>query len=115
MQRNIIKWYAFLKVVYSKKAAEFVENLPLILTLLVTSNLLSFFKYSWPSQKSLNFTLQGRRKVGKSGGHVLLGGDNMPPLVEIGLTDRPKSGGAHAPPAPPLATGLLMILIRVRP
>ena len=31
----------------------------------------------------------------------------MPPLVEIGLTDLPKSGGARAPPAPPLATGLM--------
>ena len=40
------------------------------------------------------------------GWHVLLGGDNVPPLVEIGLTDLPKSGGARAPPAPPLATGL---------
>ena len=41
------------------------------------------------------------------GGHVALGGDNVPPLVEIGLTDLPKTGGgAHAPPAPPLATGL---------
>ena len=42
------------------------------------------------------------------GGHVILGGDNVPPLVEIGLTDLTKSGGgAGAPPAPPLATGLL--------
>ena len=24
---------------------------------------------------------------------VLLGGHNLPPLVEIGLTDRPKTGG----------------------
>ena len=40
------------------------------------------------------------------GGHIVLGGDNVPPLVEIGLTDLPKSGGAQAPPAPPLATGL---------
>ena len=40
------------------------------------------------------------------GGHVILGGDNVPPLVEIGLTDLTKSGGARAPPAPPLATGL---------
>ena len=40
------------------------------------------------------------------GGHVILGGENVPPLVEIGLTDLPKSGGARAPPAPPLATGL---------
>ena len=30
----------------------------------------------------------------------------MPPLVEIGLTNLPKSWGARAPPAPPLATGL---------
>ena len=39
-------------------------------------------------------------------GHVILGGDNVPSLVEIGLTDLPKSGGARAPLAPPLATGL---------
>ena len=31
------------------------------------------------------------------GGHVVLGGDNVPPLVEIGLTDLPKTGGAYAP------------------
>ena len=29
-----------------------------------------------------------------SGGHVALGGDNVPSPVEIGLTDLPKSGGA---------------------
>ena len=34
------------------------------------------------------------------GGHIVLGGDNVPPLVEIGLTDLPKSGG-HVPPRPP--------------
>ena len=52
---------------------------------------------------------QPGRAVARSenpGGHVILGGDNVPPLVEIGLTDLPKSGGARAPPAPPLATGL---------
>ena len=33
------------------------------------------------------------------GGHIVLGGDNVPPpLDEIGLTDLPKSGGARAPP-----------------
>ena len=37
----------------------------------------------------------------KMGVPVLFGGHNMPPLVEIGLTDLPKSGGAMAPPAPP--------------
>ena len=35
------------------------------------------------------------------GGHTVLGGDNVPPLVEIGLPDLPKSGGVRAPPAPP--------------
>jgi hypothetical protein len=29
---------------------------------------------------------------------VLFGGHNLPPMVEIGLTDLPKSGGAMAPP-----------------
>ena len=33
------------------------------------------------------------------GGLVVLVGDNVPPLVEIGLTDWPKTGGAKAPPA----------------
>ena len=47
------------------------------------------------------------RAVAKSenpGGHVVLGGDNVPPLVEIGLTDLPKSGG-HGPPGPPTCDG----------
>ena len=35
------------------------------------------------------------------GGLVVLGGDNVPPLVEIGLTDLTKTGGAKAPKAPP--------------
>ena len=37
---------------------------------------------------------------------VLFGGHNLPPLVEIGLTDVPNFGGAMAPPAPPGTTGL---------
>jgi hypothetical protein len=41
-----------------------------------------------------------------SGVPVLFGGHNLPPLVEIGLTDLPKFGGAMAPPAPPGTTGL---------
>ena len=40
------------------------------------------------------------------GGLVVLGGDNVSPLVEIGLTDPPKSGGAAAPPASPLVACL---------
>ena len=39
-------------------------------------------------------------------GHVVLGGDNVPPLVEIGLNGLPKTGGVRAPLAPPLAIGL---------
>ena len=30
----------------------------------------------------------------------------MPPQVAIGLTERPNSGGAKVPPAPPLKTAL---------
>ena len=37
---------------------------------------------------------KGRRKVWKSGGAIVMGGHNQPPLVEIGLTDLPKSGDA---------------------
>ena len=37
---------------------------------------------------------------------VLFAGHNLLPLVEIGLTDLPKSEGAMAPPAPPGTTGL---------
>ena len=49
------------------------------------------------------------RAVGRSenlGVPVLFGRHNLPPLVEIGLTDLPKFGGAMAPPAPPGTTGL---------
>ena len=42
-----------------------------------------------------------------SGVPVLFGGHNLPPpLVEIGLTNLPKSGGAMAPPAPSGTTPL---------
>ena len=45
--------------------------------------------------------VQGRRKVWKSGGaRNTRWGECAPPLVEIGLTDLPKSGG-HGPPRPP--------------
>ena len=47
------------------------------------------------------------------GGHVMLGGENVPSLVEIGLTDLSKSGGARALLAPLLATGLLYALALV--
>ena len=46
------------------------------------------------------------RAVGRSenpGVPVSFGGDNLPPLVDIGLTDLPKSGGAMATPG---TTGL---------
>ena len=49
------------------------------------------------------------RAVGRSenpGVPVLFGGHNWPALVEIGLTDVPKSGGAMAPPTPPGTTAL---------
>ena len=51
-----------------------------------------------------------RRAVGKfenPGVPVLFGGHNLPPLVEIGLSDLPKFGGVMAPLAPPGTTGLI--------
>ena len=45
------------------------------------------------------------RSENPGGGHVVLGGDNVLPLVEIGLTDVPKTGVA-----PPFATGLFTFL-----
>ena len=46
------------------------------------------------------------RRSENPGVPVLFGGHNMPLLVEIGLTDLPKSGCAMAPRAPPGTTGL---------
>ena len=47
------------------------------------------------------------RTLVRSKNPVLFDGHNLPPsLVEIGLTDLQKSGGAMAPPAPPGSTGL---------
>ena len=49
------------------------------------------------------------RAVGRSknpGMPVSFGGHNLFPLVEIGLTDLPKYGGAMAFPAPQGTTGL---------
>ena len=39
------------------------------------------------------------------GGLVVLGGDNVSPLVKIGLADLPNIGGARAPPQPPPCDG----------
>ena len=52
------------------------------------------------------------RAIGRAenpGELVVMGGENMPTLVEIGWIDLPKIGGAKAPPAPLLATGLFML------
>ena len=58
----------------------------------------------------IKFTYIGTiRAVGRSensGLPILFGGHNLPPLIEIGLTDLPKSGGTMAPPAPPWTTTL---------
>ena len=63
----------------------------------------------WPSVVSVVLQIcTFSRPVARSenlGWHVLLGGDNVPPLVEIGLTDLTKSGGARAPSAPPACDG----------
>ena len=43
-------------------------------------------------------------------GLVVMGGHNVSPLVEIGLTDLPKTRGALAPP---LATSLYIMIMSV--
>ena len=56
------------------------------------------------------------RAVGRSenpGVPVLFGWHNLPPLVEIGLTDLPKFGGAMASPAPPGTTGLYLFTMAI--
>ena len=55
----------------------------------------------------LHFRAVARSK--NLGGHVELDGDNVPPLVEIGLTDLSKSWGARAPRPAPLATGMIIV------
>ena len=64
--------------------------------------------YSWGCVKVYSLRLHHRDapRVKNPGGQVVLGGDNVSPLVEIGLTDPPKSGGAAAPPASPLVACL---------
>ena len=57
------------------------------------------------------------RAIGRSknpGVPVLFGRLNLPHLVEIGLTDLQKSGGAMAPPAPPGTTGLNYVVGDIR-
>ena len=52
--------------------------------------------------------LWGLRAVARSEnpeGLVVLGGENVSPLVEIGLTDLPKTGGGLKPPKPPPGDG----------
>ena len=51
-----------------------------------------------------SYRLRAVTRSENPGGHVILGGDNVPPLVEIGLTDLTKSGG-HEPPGPPACDG----------
>ena len=58
--------------------------------------------------QTYNYIFRAVARSENLGGRVILGGENVPPLVEIELTDLPKSGGARAPPAPPLATGLVL-------
>ena len=57
---------------------------------------------------SQNFTCRAVGRSENAGVPVLFGGHNLTPtpLVDIGLTDLPKSGGAMAPTAPPGTTGL---------
>ena len=48
-------------------------------------------------RRAVDFRSRAVARSENPGGHIVLGGDNMPPLVEIGLTDLSES----APPPPP--------------
>ena len=53
------------------------------------------------------YVLRSQKAVGRCenpGVPAFFSGHNLPPLVEIGLTDLPKFGGAIAPAAPPGTT-----------
>ena len=69
-------------------------------------DLLGFFLQSSGALSSGQPNSRDAPRVKNPGGQVVLGGDNVSPLVEIGLTDPPKSGGAAAPPASHLAACL---------
>ena len=47
------------------------------------------------------------------GGPVVIGGDNLPSPVGIGLTDPPNIGGASGPPGPPGSGTTEFIIQRV--
>ena len=68
-------------------------------------NLTKYFTYILAKkkrEKDINFRAIIRSENPE--GHIVLGGDNVPPLVELSLTDLSKSG--PCPPLPLLATGL---------
>ena len=79
------------------------------------------YKKNWFANKTyseinldscLHFSLT--RAVGRSenpGVPVLFGGNNVPPLAEIGLTGLSKSGGAMAPPGTPRDDRLAYLLL----
>ena len=61
--------------------------------------------FTTSGKKVYFYYLTKTRAVARSenpGGLVVLGGDNVPPLVEIGLTDQPKAVGAKASQPPRL-------------
>ena len=66
----------------------------------------------WSNKRNRIFEMRTTfRAVGRSENSevpVLFGGHNLPHLVEIGLTDLPKSGGTMALPAPPGTTPLTL-------
>ena len=42
---------------------------------------------------------------------VVIGGDNLPSPVGIGLTDLPYIGGSSGPPGPPVPASLLLTML----
>ena len=61
---------------------------------------MSDFGVGWYLRRNRTYIGRAVARSENPGGLVVLGGDNVPPLVEIGLTDLSKTGEAEAPPAP---------------
>ena len=106
MLRSLTRMFIIL---VSLRRSLFSEKM-LIFNRCISGLMSNWIKKSWKVSKQYlsSTSLQACSKGQKSGGHIVLGGDYVPPpLVEIGLTDPPKSvGGGTCPPGPPLVACL---------
>ena len=80
------------------------------LSFYVTITVLVGPKWFWSDQIDLDLTIiRDVVRFSNPGVLAVMWSAYLPPLVGIGLTELPNSGGAKATPAPPLMTALIMI------